>query len=974
MGGRVLPLGGPKPRMLLAALLLQPNVVVSTESLIDVLWPTKTPRSAAANIRTYVHSLRRRLAECDAELADRIQSRASGYILTSEPEELDRLAFEGHASAAHRALAKGEPELALAELDLADQLWRGEVLEGLPHDHGWGSAIARLDELRLSVQEQRLKVRIELGRCGEAIVELRGLVEAHPLREELWQQLIMALLASGRKAEAQQAYTEIERILREELEAQPGPRLRELRAKMSPTPSAAKPVARPVPGFPICQLPLDLPDFTGREELVADLVELLHHRRRSGAPTVAVLSGTAGVGKSTVAVRLAHAVRAEYPDGQLHLNLAGTTSSPRTPMAVLAEILRSLGVPDSGMPREEKERAALLRSRLSGRRLCIVLDDAGSAAQVRPLLPGSGACAVLITSRIRMPDLAGALPVDVDLLPEGEAAKLLSGIVGVERTRAEPESAAAILRHCGYLPLAIRVVGSKLTHRPGWTLKMLAGRLRDEHRRLDELRVGDLEVRASVSLSYDLLPEEVAGAFRGLGALGPVTFPGWVVAALLGRTDADEVLDVLVDAHLVELIGSDVTGQPRYQLHDLLRCYAVEQPESPEVRQAALRRVIEGYLALAVEAADRMPIVFFGMFRTAGHVETPLPSGADDLLEDPHTWFEAERLTGVAAIELAAENGLDDLAWRLTAAFTPYFDLRGHQDSWQHSHAIALSSARRADDLRGQAVMLRNIGQMHLYLDLYDEALVSFEESRRLFEKIGDDQGMAIALSGLSTGLRILGDYDPAFDRCHESLALFDKVGDRNGEAIARLGVGAIWLLLGSYSTAERWFSDAYELSAAIGDRHREAHALKRLALLQQHRGNLGAAREQLNRTIAIFDELGDDHCIGYANQHLGELCFHTGDYAHAQLLLVNSLSVHRHNGDRRSEAEVSERLSELHEALGQPERARVYAERALVLWHELRAEPQEMALLARMGKTTEIEPVAQPQQGKRTRRHIASA
>ena len=974
MGGRILPLGGPKPRMLLATLLLQPNVVVSTESLIDVLWPTTTPRSAAANIRTYVHSLRRRLAESDALLADRIQSRASGYILTSEPEELDRLAFESHAAAAQRALGQGEPELALTELDLADRLWRGEVLEGLPHDHGWGSAVARLDELRLSVQEQRLKVRIELGRCAEAIVELRGLVEAHPLREELWQQLIMALLASGRKAEAQQAYTAIERILREELEAAPGPRLRELRARMSPTPNIAKPVARSTAGFPICQLPLDLPDFTGRDELVAGLAELLHHRRRSGAPAVAVLSGTAGVGKSAVAVRLAHAVRAEYPDGQLHLSLGGTTTSPRTPMAVLAELLRSLGVPDAGMPHQEAERAALMRSRLSGKRLCIVLDDAGSAAQVRPLLPGSGRCAVLITSRIRMPDLAGALPIDVDLLPEGEAAKLLAGIVGTERTQAEPESAAAILRHCGYLPLAIRVVGSKLSHRPGWTLKMLAGRLRDEHRRLDELRVGDLEVRASVTLSYNLLPEDTASAFRGLGALGPVTFPGWVVGALLDRTDADDVLDSLVDAHLVELIGSDVTGQPRYRLHDLLRCYAVEQPENAVERRVALRRVIEGYLSLAVEAADRMPIVFFGMFRTDGHVQTPLPGGADDLIEDPHAWFEAERHTAVAAIELAAEHGLDDLAWRLTAACTPYFDLRGHQDSWRHTHAIALAAARRAADLRGQALVLRNIGQMHLYQDMYDEALVSFEESRRLFREIGDDRGVAIALSGLSTGLRILGKNEPAFDRSHESLALFGKAGDRNGEAIARLGTGAIWLALGCYSTAERWFSDAYDIASAIGDRHREAHALKRLALLQQHRGNLGAAREQLNRTIAIFDELGDDHCVGYANQHLGELCFHTGDFAHAQLLLVNSLSVHRHNGDRRSEAEVSERLGELHDALGQPERSRGYTERALTLWHELGAEPQQLALLARLRKTAESVLAVQPEKAGHSRRQIASA
>jgi DNA-binding SARP family transcriptional activator len=963
--------------MLLAALLLQPNVVVSTESLIDVLWPVTTPRSAAANIRTYVHSLRRRLAESSAELADRIQSRSSGYLLTAAPEELDHTAFERHAAAAQHALGQGDAEEVLAELDLADQLWRGEVLEGLQHDHAWSSAVARLDELRLSVQEQRLKVRINLGRCAEAIVELRGLVEAHPLREELWRQLITALLASGRKAEGLQAYVEVERILRAELDTAPGPRLRELRARMSPATTSGQLPARPDVGFPLCQLPLDLPDFTGREDTVTELVELLQYRRSSGKPTVAVLSGAPGVGKSAIAVRVAHAVRGEFPDGQLHLDLAGTSSSPRAPMAVLAELLRSLDVPDAGMPREEAERATLFRARLAEKRICIVLDDAGSVAQVRPLLPGSGACAVLITSRIRMPDLAGALPIDVDLLPEDESASLLAGIVGVKRTRAEPESATAILRHCGYLPLAIRVVGAKLTHRPSWTLKMLAGRLRDERHRLDELRVGDLAVRASVTLSYELLPEDAARAFRGLGSLGPVTFPGWVVAALLDRPDAGDVLDVLVDTHLVELICSDATGQPRYRLHELLRCYAAEQTASGEDRRIAVRRVLDGYLSLAVEAAVRMPIHFFGMFRTGGHALTRLPSGADDLLDDPNAWFEAERHTVVAAIDLAAEHGLDNLAWRLTAAFTPYFDLRGHQDDWYQTHAVALAAARRAGDIGGQALVLRNIGQVHLYRDRYAESLVSFEESVRLFRQIGEARGAAIALAGLGTVLRVQGHNELALDRCQEALALFDKAGDRHGEAIAKIATGAIWLAWGRYKEAGLWFSEAYELSAAIGDRHREAHALKRLALLQQHRGNLAGAREQLTRAIAIFAELGDDRCVGYANHSLGELCLRTGDFAHAQLLLVNSLRVHRRNGDRRSEAEVSERLGELHEALGRPERSRLYSERALALWRELAAGPQASALAVRLQKAAEstyVAPASPPDRKNRPQQHIASA
>jgi len=951
--GVPVPLGGPKPRLLLAALALQPNIVVSTESLVETLWPSTAPRSAAANIRTYIHSLRRRLGEIHPDLADRITSRASGYLLTVPAGELDHLAFTRLAAEAGRTLEDGDPEAALPLLDEAHALWRGEVLEGLPHDPSWGPAVARLGELRLSVQEQRLRARLALGRHSEVIAELRALVTAHPLREELWHHLISALRDAGRATEAAEAYEQVERVLADELCARPGAALRELRATLD-VPRAEVP--------PVCQLPLDLPDFTGRAETTGRLVAELRRHAETGRPTVAVLSGPPGIGKSSIAVRVAHAVRGLFPDGQLHVDLAGTSSSPRSPMSVLAELLRALGIPDSGLPRDLAERAALLRSQLTGRRMCVVLDDAGSAAQVRPLLPGAGACAVLVTSRVRLPDLAGALPVDVDLLPEPDAARLLEGIVGRERVAAEPEDAAAILRQCGHLPLAIRVAGAKLSHRPSWSLRILADRLHDEHRRLDELRVGDLAVRASVTLSYDLLPMSAAAAFRRLGVLGPVQFPAWTVAAVLGRRCAEDVLDVLVDAHLVELVATDAAGQPRYRLHDLLRVYAAELAE-PEETGAAIRRVLEGYLALAVEADDRMPIHFFGQYRdqpppALPSVQPPpaqpsaappsaappsaqppaLPPEADRLLADPAAWFAAERTTCVAAVALAAESGFDDLAWRLTAALTPYFDLRGHQDDWHATHLIALAAARRAGNVRGEAIVQRNLGQVLLYQDNDADAMLAFQASLELYRSIGDTQGLAEAHAGVGTVLRLQGQSEQALRPSHEALRLFGEAGDPHGEAAIRIAIGSIWVARECYATARRWFTDALEQSGEIGDRHREAHALKRLGLLHQKEGNLAKAREHVTRAIAVFTDLGDDHCVGYANQALGELCLHSGDLAHAQLLLVNSLSVHRRNGDRRSEADVSQLLGELHSALSQPERSRSYAERARAIRQELSA------------------------------------
>jgi tetratricopeptide (TPR) repeat protein len=372
--------------------------------------------------------------------------------------------------------------------------------------------------------------------------------------------------------------------------------------------------------------------------------------------------------------------------------------------------------------------------------------------------------------------------------------------------------------------------------------------------------------------------------------------------------------------------------------------YAVELTEQEPAAKAreAVKRVLEGYLASALEAADRMPIHFFGQYRDEDGPRLQRP--ADVVLDDPAAWFTAERRACVAAVRLAAEYGLDDLSWRMAATLAPYFDLRGHQDDWLSTHVIALAAARRAGSVRGEAIIQRNLGQVQLYQDSYDEAQTSFEQSMALYERIGDAQGVAITHSGLGTILRIQGEDERALDHCHASLKLFAEAEDPYGEAVARMGTGAVWMSRGAYATAKRWFTDALELSAATGDRHREAHALKRLGLLYQRMGNLGDAREHVDQAIAIFTELGDDHCVGYANQNLGELCLHSGDFAHAQLLLVNSLAVHRRNGDRRSEAEVSQLLGELHRALSQPERSRTYSERALAIWRELSARPQAVS------------------------------
>ncbi|WP_240686849.1 AfsR/SARP family transcriptional regulator [Amycolatopsis suaedae] len=909
---------------MLATLVLHPNVPVSVDVLAEVLWPQSQPRSASANIRTYVHSLRR------GGLADRIESRPAGYVLHAEPHEIDATRFELVAQRARAALNDGDPATALALYDEAGGLWRGTVLEDLPPCHVWAASAARLSEMRSLVREHRIDALIQLGRSGEAVIELRGLLAEQPIREALWEKLVDALAAAGRTGEALQACFDAENVLLEELGTSPGEGLRKARARLL----GAEPAEEPDP-FPVRQLPLDLPDFTGRRGTVDELTTLL----RGNGRAVAVLSGPPGVGKTSLAVRVVHQLSPVFPDGQLYLDLRGTSARPRQAGELLPEVLRSLGIPDASMPPTLAERSALLRSQLARRRLCLVLDDAANAAQVRPLLPGAGRSAVLITSRVRLPELVGAASISVDVLPETEATALLTELVGERRVRAEPDTAAEILRGCGYLPLAVRVVGAKLAQRPAWRLRVLADRLRDERRRLRELEVGDLAVRASVALSYDRLDPDAARAFRGLGLLGATRFPAWVVAALLGREYADDVLDQLVDVHLVELTSSDENGQARYRLHDLLRVFATDRGHAEDTgadRRSALRRVIEGYLDLAGTAAERIPIHFFGTHdvRTDGwRVRQP-----ESLVADPTAWFEAERITATTLVELAARWELDDLAWRLATAFIPFFDLRGHQDDWERTHVIALAAARRRGCPRGQAIVQRNLGQVQLYRDAYPEALAAFEESRMLFEREGDRRGVAIGHSGLGTVHRILGDNDSALEHCERALRLFGEVGDRHGQAVATIALGSVRLSSGDLAEAERCFAEARSLSVAIGDRHREAHALMRMALVRQAHGELSTARDLITTSIAIFDDLGDHHCVGYANQRLGEVCLDSGDLAHARLLLVNSVRMHRRNGDRRSEAEVSELLGRLHQTLGENERSHGYFTRARALRAELPA------------------------------------
>lgn len=942
-----------KHRRVLAALLLYADRQVDRDRIIDVVWGTNPPKSAVNLVQKYVGELRRAL---DPDRQDGLlTSVGSGYRLRVTPERVDSGIFAGRVDAARTARANGELDTARQGLAEALRLWRGPAFSGIDAELVVAER-ARLEESRLSAVEDLAEIDLLLGDNTSVVTELSRLTGEHPLRERLRELWMLALYRDGRQAEALTVYDGTRRLLADELGLDPGPALRALHERIlrgdpaldsgggPASASAPEPDPCTDPAPPVHQLPRDVPDFTGRVAPRDELLGMLSDN--GGPPAVSVIVGAPGVGKSTLAVHAAHAASGDFPDGQLYLRLAGTSDTPRTPAAMLAELLRAISPRGAAIPDDLDERAGLYRSLMAGRRMLILLDDAAAADQVRPLLPGAAGCAVLVTSRFRLADLAGARHLDLGVFRLDEARQLLTRVVGRDRIGAEPEQAAALVRACGYLPLAIRIAGSRLASRPGWSLAVLNDRLADESHRIDELRVGAVGVYASFDLSLRLLPQETARAFRLLGLLGAQTLPGWIIGPLLDRPRADRVLDELVDASLVELVGTDATGQPRYRLHDLLRDYAVRAGEADpvELRRSAIARVLGAWLHLAEAAKDGLPT---SIFRPGRGNATRWPLAPDTrrrLLEDALAWFDTERGPLLGAVALATNWGLPELAWELAAAVVPYYDHRSHYDDWQLSHTVALPAVASAGDRRGEAALLRGLGQVHIYRDAIEDARWALRRSRQLSGEIGDERGAAIAVAGLASVERVAGRYEEALALATEALDTMVAIGERHAEAQLRSGIGVIRLALGSAEEAVPWFEDALRLACELGDAHREATILRRLSGLHQQRGDLARALLNLRRSLTIFERIEDERCAAYTLLRMGRVRAESGDTALAISVVERALSVFRRLNNSSETAECSCLLGELHARYSDTDAARGYLLSALRLWQSLGATEQAAA------------------------------
>ncbi|MCF6521842.1 BTAD domain-containing putative transcriptional regulator [Streptomyces sp. JJ36] len=944
VAGAPVHIGGPKPRAVLATLLLQPGGFVSLDLLTEVLWPGGAPRSAVANVRTYVRTLRRALSAAGVTTGG-LRTQPSGYALDVPPGEVDLLLFEQRLERARAERDHGDAATALRRYEAALGLWRGSVLQDVPSSVVWDPAITRIEELRAVAVDECLDVRLRLGDYAPLVAELRLRLFEDPLREDLWQMLVRALHGSGRSTEARAAYAEAERILAAELGIEPGVPLRALGAEIHGYAGPRRTARTPEP---VCQLPMDVPDFTGRAEEIEALEGALSAAGRQ--PVVAVVSGPPGSGKSTLAVHVAHRVRDAFPDGQLFLDLGGMSDQPRQPADVLAEILRGLGVIDSGIPGELSERAALFRSRLAQRRFLLVLDDAAGGAQVRPLLPGTGGSAVLVSSRRRMPGLP-ARHVPLGMMKRDEARELLGTIAGPDRLQEAGTDADRVLSGCGLLPLAVRIAGARLANRPGWTPGLLADFLHDERGRLDQLQTGEMEVRASAELSYRHLPEPAATAFRAFGRLAGEAVPGWLVAVATGQAaEVPGELETLLDEHLVEVVGTDRLGLPRYRMHDLLRCYARElaETEPAGVRLRRRLQVVDALTALARTANAAMPTRFLGVLGEPVQPAGPAAELTRTVRDQPVEWFETERRILVAAVESALRLGSVSRAADLAIELASFFDMRGYYGDWLRTHQRVLDAMPALTGTRA-AALLRNLGQLHLYQDRYGDALLAFDTSRALFAELGHAYGEAVAAVGAGSVHRVVGALDVALKAFTDALHRFAESGDRHGEAVAHNAIASVWLERRDPEAAAPWLDGALELSREVGDRHREAQVRRRIAVLHELRGAPRAARAELDGALGILDDLADTHCAAYVQQSIGELCLRQGDAGQASALLVGALAVQQQLGDRRAEARVACLLGELHHETGRDRTARRYFHRSLSTWRRLDVRDQAALVDAKL-------------------------
>lgn len=828
--------GPPQQQAVLTVLLITEGHTASAAKLVEGVWGDSPPQRAVGALRNYVHGLRRAL---DPAV---LRSTGTGYTLDIAPDALDANVFDRRVTEARKRRDDGAVGEASDLLREALALHRGEPLAGIPGPYARAQR-SRLAEQRLAVLEDRIDLDLLAGRAAEVAAELAELVTAHPLRERLLAQRMIALHRCGQRTAALEAFAEGRRRLMAELDVEPGPELHELRRRILAGEDIEHPperrphrVAGTRPPRP-AQLPARIADFTGRVAIATAISTSLLGGSGSAVP-ISAISGLGGVGKTTLAVHVAHEVRDRFPDGQLYVDLYGVDEEPAAPEIVLKSFLAALGVPDHAVPEGLDERSALLRSVLAGRRVLIVLDNAHSARQVTPLLPGAGGCAVLITSRAKLTSLPGVRTFELDVFEPEEALTLLRKVAGA-RAEVSGPAARQVVDACGHLPLAVRISASRLMSRPNWTLPLVAERLADQRSRLDELRSGDLAVASTFQLGYDQLEPELARAFRLLSVSGLHGFSRYSAAAMLDRSpaEAERLCEDLVDVSLLQSAGSG-----RYQYHDLVRLFASDhamENGQPADRVDALTRLLDFHLTVALTTIacglnhDAIPlslveVAYTGMpLADMSSMRTWLTTAPPQ--EHPPAADALYRL--VQKVELASIAGLDTVAGRLLCAATG----TAGTDRDEPVPTAAFPGAPPLLTPERLTALDTGLARVRARWEPGDE---------RTAAQIGFVAAASATMHGnLDTAV---SGYRDVLDRCR-------AIGDVRGEVLATAGLGRTLAMLGRFAEGNTATEDARRLSRDHGDRNAEAFAVHALGQVANLSGDEERAAEAKADTVRLW-------------------------------------------------------------------------------------------------------------------------
>ncbi|MFB9368148.1 AfsR/SARP family transcriptional regulator [Kitasatospora albolonga] len=896
-GGEVQPLSSAMQRRLLAVLLSRPDRPVSVDLITDQLWPGPPPRTARKAVQVYVHQLRRLLGD-----ADRIRHQDGRYRLAAAAEELDSLVFEAAVRGARSAQEAGRSAAALAGWEGALALWHGtEAFADLEDSSLVLAERRRLAELRLEALTGWAASALALGRHHELTVALPALLAEHPYQERLHALHLLALYRDGRQAEALAAYRALHERLVTDLGVEPTPELRRLHGRMLrqdrtlETPSAAGP-------RPVRQLPRAVPGFVGCTVELARLDELAG--TVGNTVVITAVAGAAGIGKTSLAVHWSHLAAERFPDGQLYLDLHGfgPSGTALAPEEALRALLEALGTPPEQMPRGLQARAARYRDLLAGRRMLIVLDNARDSEQVRPLLPGSPRCFTLVTSRNGLTGLvagAGAHPLLLPFMEAEEARRLLSSRLGSARLDQDPAATAAVIAHCGGLPLALAVLAARAALRAEPGLGPLAAELAATAGSLRAFAVPEdrsTDVQAVFTWSYRALSPSAARLFRLLGLHPGPDLSAAAAASLAGHPVAAELAE-LVETHL---LLSPAPG--RYALHDLLRSFAAEltdgadgsRPGAEEEGRAAALRMLDHHVQTA-QAADRL----LAPTRDPVVLPAPLPGVRPETVEDPLAWFATEHQVLLALTAYAEAAGLPTAVGQLAWALGTYLNRQGHWHDWVSVQGAALEAHRRLGDLRGQAVTGMNLarartrlghfdlaepeylrardrfhalddavglGHVHLNLgwmcdqqgDRHPEALAFAELAAGHYRTAGHEVGRANALNAAGWYHSQLGDHAGAVARCTEALTLQERIGDRRAQANTWDSLGYAHHHLADHAEAVRCYRRAVEIQEEVGERYQIADTLVHLADTLAALDRTEELRAALEQALTICQEL--DH------------------------------------------------------------------------------------------------------------------